>query len=92
MGKKRTPGRRREVVDHSGDYDNRTEGKINAINTWNDIEHDEEDQFHEDREKVLLGYEKQMRGDDDGMYRSLLLWSSTYTAIPFGSNSFHFVF
>ncbi|KAG2186968.1 hypothetical protein INT44_003196 [Umbelopsis vinacea] len=65
MGKKRTPGRRREIVDHSGDYDNRTEGKIDAINTWNDIEHDDEDQFHEDREKVLLGYEKQMRGDDD---------------------------
>lgn len=47
---------------------------------------------HEDREKVLLGYEKQMRGDDDGMYLSLLHWSSTYTAIPFGSNSSHFCF
>jgi hypothetical protein len=46
---------------------------------------------HEDREKVLLGYEKQMRGDDDGMYRSLLRWSSTYITIPFGSNSSHFI-
>jgi hypothetical protein len=25
---------------------------------------------HEDREKVLLDYERQMRGDDQGIYRS----------------------
>jgi hypothetical protein len=44
MGKKRTSGRKREVFDPSGDFDNRTTGKFSAINTWNDIEHDEEDQ------------------------------------------------
>ncbi|CAO3590132.1 unnamed protein product [Absidia cylindrospora] len=29
-------------------------GKINAINTWDDIEHDSEDDFHEARESILL--------------------------------------
>ncbi|KAG2178027.1 hypothetical protein INT43_003280 [Umbelopsis isabellina] len=64
MGKKRSSGRKREVFDPSQDYESRTTGKVNAVNTWDDIEHDEEDLFHEDREKVLLDYEKQMRGDD----------------------------
>ncbi|CAM0141429.1 something about silencing protein 10 [Umbelopsis sp. WA50703] len=64
MGKKRSSGRKREIFDPSQDYESRTTGKVKAINTWDDIEHDEEDQFHEDREKVLLEYEKQMRGDD----------------------------
>ncbi|KAJ2955768.1 hypothetical protein NQZ79_g8278 [Umbelopsis isabellina] len=74
MGKKRSSGRKREVFDPSQDYESRTTGKVKAVNTWDDIEHDEEDQsktnswttltVHEDREKVLLDYERQMRGDD----------------------------
>jgi hypothetical protein len=44
MGKKRSSGRKREIFDPSQDYESRTTGKVKAINTWDDIEHDEEDQ------------------------------------------------
>ncbi|KAI9322501.1 Sas10 C-terminal domain-containing protein [Dichotomocladium elegans] len=50
MGKKKAPVFR----DGSANQINRDDGKIKAIRTWNDIEHDSEDDFHDEREKVLL--------------------------------------
>ncbi|KAI8987937.1 Sas10 C-terminal domain-containing protein [Mycotypha africana] len=53
MGKKKAPifrnGANKSNSETSGDND-----KIAAIRTWNDVEHDSEDEFFEDREKVLL--------------------------------------
>ncbi|OBZ90775.1 Uncharacterized protein C3B8.09 [Choanephora cucurbitarum] len=50
MGKRKTPVFR----DSKKDLDTPRDSKINAIRTWDDVEHDSEDEFHEDREKVLL--------------------------------------
>ncbi|ODQ49692.1 hypothetical protein SAICODRAFT_192056 [Saitoella complicata NRRL Y-17804] len=35
---------------------------IKAVNTWDDIEHDDEDQFHEERDKIFLGNDPRRRG------------------------------
>ncbi|CEP15399.1 hypothetical protein [Parasitella parasitica] len=60
MGKKKTSvfrnGAARESVS-TGDE------KINAIKTWNDIEHDSEDEFHDDRNKVLLNDNQESEQD-----------------------------
>ncbi|KAL9555883.1 hypothetical protein PS6_002601 [Mucor atramentarius] len=51
MGKKKTP-----VFRNGADNETNStkDDKINAIRTWDDIEHDSEDDFHDDRGKVLL--------------------------------------
>ncbi|CAO3636788.1 unnamed protein product [Mucor fragilis] len=51
MGKKKTP-----VFRNAADKEasSSKDDKINAIRTWDDIEHDSEDDFHDDRGKVLL--------------------------------------
>ncbi|KAG0189779.1 hypothetical protein DFQ28_002909 [Apophysomyces sp. BC1034] len=51
MGKKRTPIFRSSSASNTNSRDN---DKIKAIRTWGDVEHDSEDEFHEEREKVLL--------------------------------------
>ncbi|KAI8990072.1 Sas10 C-terminal domain-containing protein [Pilobolus umbonatus] len=38
---------------------NRADSKIKAIKTWDDIEHDAEDDFHDTREKILLGSDEE---------------------------------
>ncbi|KAI8382354.1 Sas10 C-terminal domain-containing protein [Blakeslea trispora] len=50
MGKRKTPVFR----DSKKDLDTPRDSKIKAIRTWDDVEHDSEDEFHEDREKILL--------------------------------------
>ncbi|KAI8136776.1 Sas10 C-terminal domain-containing protein [Fennellomyces sp. T-0311] len=51
MGKRKTPVFR----DASKAQSSRDDSKINAIKTWDDIDHDSEDEFHDEREKILLG-------------------------------------
>ncbi|GAA5807270.1 hypothetical protein MFLAVUS_000627 [Mucor flavus] len=56
MGKKKTAVFRNGAENNS---DSTKEDKIKAIRTWNDVEHDSEDEFHDDREKVLLNNNNQ---------------------------------
>ncbi|KAG2216497.1 hypothetical protein INT45_006842 [Circinella minor] len=50
MGRRKTPVFRDGSKKQSND-----DGKIKAIQTWDDIDHDSEDEFHDEREKILLG-------------------------------------
>ncbi|KAI7855374.1 Sas10 C-terminal domain-containing protein [Circinella umbellata] len=50
MGRRKTPVFRDGSKKQSND-----DGKIKAIRTWDDIDHDSEDEFHDEREKILLG-------------------------------------
>ncbi|KAI9335809.1 Sas10 C-terminal domain-containing protein [Pilaira anomala] len=56
MGKKKTAVFRNGADNNS---DSTKEDKVNAIRTWNDVEHDSEDDFHDDREKILLNNNNQ---------------------------------
>ncbi|KAI8341148.1 Sas10 C-terminal domain-containing protein [Chlamydoabsidia padenii] len=49
-------GKKKSTVFRKGSTKNNTidDGKINAINTWDDIEHDSEDEFHKSRGNILL--------------------------------------
>lgn len=51
MGKKKTPVFRNAA---DNEANSSKDDKMNAIRTWDDIEHDSEDDFHDDRGKVLL--------------------------------------
>ncbi|EPB81211.1 hypothetical protein HMPREF1544_03673 [Mucor circinelloides 1006PhL] len=51
MGKKKTPVFRNGA---DNEANSTKDDKINAIRTWDDIEHDSEDDFHDERGKVLL--------------------------------------
>ncbi|KAI9300607.1 Sas10 C-terminal domain-containing protein [Cunninghamella echinulata] len=57
-------GKKRGVVFRDGSKKTRNdEGKINAINTWDDIDHDSEDEFHDARGNILL---ENQDSDQDG--------------------------
>ncbi|KAI8098147.1 Sas10 C-terminal domain-containing protein [Gilbertella persicaria] len=60
MGKRKTPVFR----DAKKANTNTDDSKINAIHTWDDIEHDSEDEFHEDREKILLNNNQESEQDE----------------------------
>ncbi|KAI9494651.1 Sas10 C-terminal domain-containing protein [Zychaea mexicana] len=60
MGKRKTPVFRDGSAKQSGE-----DGKIKAIRTWDDVEHDSEDEFHEEREKILLGEDNDQYEDDE---------------------------
>ncbi|KAI8636974.1 Sas10 C-terminal domain-containing protein [Parasitella parasitica] len=51
MGKKRTPVFRNGA---DSEINSSKDGKVNTIKTWGDIEHDSEDEFHDDRDRILL--------------------------------------
>ncbi|KAK4521214.1 vesicular-fusion protein S17 [Mucor velutinosus] len=55
MGKKKTPVFRNAAKNEANSS---KDDKVNAIRTWDDIEHDSEDDFHDDREKVLLNQDQ----------------------------------
>ncbi|CEG70642.1 hypothetical protein RMATCC62417_06504 [Rhizopus microsporus] len=59
MGKKKTPVFRKAATQE----DPSKNDKIKAIRTWDDIEHDSEDDFHDERGKILL--EDQDEDDQD---------------------------
>ncbi|KAG1471605.1 hypothetical protein G6F56_002032 [Rhizopus delemar] len=50
MGKKKTPVFRKGKSEEDASKGD----KIKAIRTWNDVEHDSEDDFHDERGKILL--------------------------------------
>ncbi|KAJ1679864.1 something about silencing protein 10 [Spiromyces aspiralis] len=61
-------GRRKENKGKNGvretsEHD-KSGAKIKAINTWDDIEHDPIDRFHEGRDKVLLDYDEALQKED----------------------------
>ncbi|KAJ1911882.1 something about silencing protein 10 [Mycoemilia scoparia] len=59
MGKKRGQRTSKKTKDIQ-EVDPR-DAKIKAINTWDDVEKDSEDEFHASRDKVLLDYDKRLR-------------------------------
>ncbi|KAI9477948.1 MAG: Sas10 C-terminal domain-containing protein [Benjaminiella poitrasii] len=63
MGKKKTPVFRQGKKTASNEYD-REGDKFDAIRTWDDIEHDSEDEFHEEREKVLLNGQQESDNEE----------------------------
>ncbi|KAF1801356.1 Sas10 C-terminal domain-containing protein [Mucor lusitanicus] len=67
MGKKKTPVFRNAA---DNEANSSKDDKMNAIRTWDDIEHDSEDDFHDDRGKVLLnqGQESDEEQSDREIY------------------------
>ncbi|KAI9272032.1 Sas10 C-terminal domain-containing protein [Sporodiniella umbellata] len=60
MGKKKTPVFRKGNVEENS----KKGGNVKAIRTWNDVEHDSEDDFHDERGKILLdGREEEEEAD-----------------------------
>ncbi|KAI9264157.1 Sas10 C-terminal domain-containing protein [Phascolomyces articulosus] len=60
MGRRKTP-----VFRDGSKKQSRDDGKINAIRTWDDIDHDSEDEFHDEREKILLGEDNNDEYEDE---------------------------
>ncbi|CAG8451367.1 13614_t:CDS:10 [Acaulospora colombiana] len=68
-------------------YDN-PGGRIKAIKTWDDIEHDSEDEFHAGREKILLDtYEDQDYGIADEKFDETELSEEEVFALETGGTS-----
>lgn len=66
-------GKKKSVVFRNGadkNVDSSKSDKIDAIRTWDDVEHDSEDDFHDDRGKVLLNddYESEQEQSDREIY------------------------
>ncbi|KAI8077851.1 Sas10 C-terminal domain-containing protein [Halteromyces radiatus] len=61
MGKKKTAVFRKAPAKQQ-DVNN---SKINAINTWDDIEHDSEDEFHDSRGEILLDAEPEQEEESE---------------------------
>ncbi|KAF9331380.1 hypothetical protein BG006_005746 [Podila minutissima] len=68
MAKGKGQSRKRPAVEKKFDGGG---SRVNAVNTWDDMEHDSEDDFHDNRGSVLLDHEQDIRrrqqhGDDEG--------------------------